>query len=158
MVEAKLLSDHVSVQALSQKGVEVVTETLRQQIEAEIASGNIGSFGFDLSMLIVQQSPILSAVNTNVFQVSEPNSIEPKLITAFYPLRTDSRYGKVSYSYATISMNQICLIEDRILFAEFHREFRVVRSSRESDLRSRYLCMGSRATKLYPHDGTVPGA
>ena len=89
--------------------MKIVADTLTQKIQAEIASGSIGNVGFDLAMLALQQSPVISALNTNVFQVSEPNSTEPKLITSFYPLHDGARFNDVSHPDAVISMDEACL-------------------------------------------------
>ena len=118
LIEANLFSELPSVQALSQWNLKIVAETLTQRIQAEITAGSIGNVGFDLAMLALQQSPVISALNTNVFQVSEPNSTEPKLITSFYPLHDGARFDNVSHPDAVISMDEACLTSYRFLCIE----------------------------------------
>ena len=71
-------------------------DDLRQQIEAEIASTDSGSLGYENLLLIQRESPVNSAVNTNVLQLSVPGSSEYQIIKNFYPLHDDARFGNVS--------------------------------------------------------------
>ena len=74
----------------------IVADTLRQQIEAEIASTRLGAVGYDFLMMVLRQSTVNSAVNTNVFQLSEPGSDTYEIINAFYPRHEGARFSIVS--------------------------------------------------------------
>ena len=96
MISANLFSKYTSARALSQSSMIVATDTLRQQIEAEIASTRLGAVGYELLMLVLRQSTVNSAVNTNVFQLSEPGSNTYEIINAFYPRHEHARFNNVS--------------------------------------------------------------
>ena len=73
-----------------------IVNDLKQQITAEIMYIGSGSTRFRNVMSIMKQSPMNSAVNTNVFQLSVPNSNAYRIIKSFYPLHDDARFGDVS--------------------------------------------------------------
>ena len=69
---------------------------LREQVQAEILSMNLGAVGYDLLMVVLKLSPVNSAVNTNVFQLSLPGSDQYELIKGFYPTRDGVQFSNVS--------------------------------------------------------------
>ena len=71
-------------------------DDLKQQITAEILSTGSGSIRFRNVMTMIKQSPMNSAVNTNVFQLSVPGSDTYRIIKSFYPLHDGARFGNVS--------------------------------------------------------------
>ena len=96
LVSVNLFSEYTSARALSQKSMNDTIDALREQIQAQIASTSIGSLGYDILMLVLRQSPVNSAVNTNVFQLSIPGSKEYQIVKNFYPVREDARLKNVS--------------------------------------------------------------
>jgi hypothetical protein len=99
LVSTNLLSDYISARALSQVSMKTAVDDLRILIQAEITSLNLGAAGYDTSMIVLKQSPVNSAVNTNVFQLSVPGSNRYEIINGFYPVHDGARFNNVSNTH-----------------------------------------------------------
>ena len=99
LLSTSLLSEHVSTLALSQDSLSLVSAALQQQIQAAVQNTNLGSIGFQNMMLVLQQSPVYSALITNVFQLSKPGSGHYRNVSAFYPCHRGARCNNVRRPY-----------------------------------------------------------
>lgn len=82
--------------------MKITVDDLRQQMQAEILSLNLGAVGFDILMVLLKMSPVNSAVNTNVFQLSLPGSTKYELINGFYPTHDSVHFSNVSSELASV--------------------------------------------------------